>query len=327
MYLWLGPEECGETEIPELIEASKTAEWLEYQFCHLLLGSYWVLIGAALVLQYHATIFWRGCTQCGKYGGRPGSPWARTFGRQLIILQFFHTTSPWLYYPSRDPVRWSLGVVLGDVVFMKYFAHSLRWLQGGGWWSFWQPPYEGEKLIRNKYMDFTEAFWDNVLLASCQVALFLLFYVVVNHDKATHDPCNGIMLQWILSIMVILQFEEGGEQYQPGHWLALRERLSASGASFTPTEWWSRRALDFLVNSLVRESLLGIVPILLCFVEPLDLVKDVLAIFFICNMDDIDVSLSIDEMIDNLKHMRSRGLRDESDADTGFWWSPTEGSS
>jgi hypothetical protein len=308
----VGQEECWEAEAPDFLQVDrKSIEWLERQACHLLLGSHWVLIGAALVLQYHATIFWQGCAQCGKYGGKNGSPWLRTFGRQLIILQFYHCKSPWLELPNDDPVIWSMGVVLADVYFMKFFAHCLRWLQGGGAWSFWPDmklsEVSGQKVIKSAYMDFSQSFGDIALLALCQASLFIMFYMVINTDEDTHEICNGMMLQWILSVAVILQsgLEEAGDSYQAGHWLATREGLSASGASFTWIAWWLRRSFDFAVNSLFREALLGIVPILLCIVHPLDLVKDVVAIFFICQLDQLQDPMSIDDMIAKNKRKRS----------------------
>jgi len=296
-------EECLGHDPPELLQVGEGMRRLDFLASDVLLRPEWVLIGAALVLQYHAMIFWKGCSLCGKYGGRSGSTWLRTVGRQLMILQFYFCRSPWVALPRENPVRWSMGVVICDVYFMEWCAHALRWLQGGAS-SFWQEmdynKVARQKVIRSAYMDFSQSLADISLLVFCQGSLFIMFYLVINTDEETHEDCNGSMLQWIVSVSVVLEsgLDEVGNPYQPGHWLASREALAQAGTKLTPIAWWLRRSFDFLVNSLFREMLLGVIPVLLCVVPPLDMVKDALAILFICNMGQLDTPMSIEEMLE-----------------------------
>ncbi|CAK0831140.1 unnamed protein product, partial [Prorocentrum cordatum] len=165
-------EECLGHDPPELLQVGEGMRRLDFLASDVLLRPEWVLIGAALVLQYHAMIFWKGCSLCGKYGGRSGSTWLRTVGRQLMILQFYFCRSPWVALPRENPVRWSMGVVICDVYFMEWCAHALRWLQGGAS-SFWQEmdynKVARQKVIRSAYMDFSQSLADISLLVFCQV--------------------------------------------------------------------------------------------------------------------------------------------------------------
>jgi len=51
-------------------------------------------------------------------------------------------------------------------------------------------------------------------------------------------------------------------------------------------EWYIRLGFDFMINSLVRKVVLLTAPIIFCTEEPLDFIKDCLAVFFISTLDD-----------------------------------------
>uniref|UniRef100_A0A7S1EXT2 Uncharacterized protein n=1 Tax=Noctiluca scintillans TaxID=2966 RepID=A0A7S1EXT2_NOCSC len=63
-------------------------------------------------------------------------------------------------------------------------------------------------------------------------------------------------------------------------------------------DWTTRRGMDWFVNSVIRETIKFTTPILVNSEEPLDFVKDCMAIFFLTQLDDLteDFSLSILEL-------------------------------
>lgn len=316
MYMLQEETECSGHEEPVLLQIGESIRWLELLVDGVLLRPEWVLIGAALVLQYHATVFW-GETQCGRYGSRSCNSWLRTVGRQLVVLQFYYCPSPWLELTRANKFIWSMGFVVCDVYLMHSFTHILMWLQTGGrMQSAQKTVVSGRKVVRCRYMDFTRPLVGLTVLVFSQVSLFLLFYIATDVDPETHDTCNGVMLQWIVSVAVILEsgLQEIGGTYNTEHWVATLEALDTKKASYSRINYWLRRTLDFGINSLFREALLGIAPVLLCVASPMDLIKDVLAIFFICKMDELNDPMSIEEMIERMLKKPS-GFR-EDDADT-----------
>merc|ERR1719374_106480 len=63
-------------------------------------------------------------------------------------------------------------------------------------------------------------------------------------------------------------------------------------------DWTTRRGMDWFVNAVIRETLKFTTPILVNSEEPLDFVKDCMAIFFLTQLDDLteEFSLSIFEL-------------------------------
>lgn len=313
MWWHSGPlDECSDHDLPELLqlgESHNALQELELFARWALLRPEWVLVGAAFVLNYHAMVFWDGCnaTECCGRGSQNGSTWLRTIGRQLIILQFFYTRSPWLEIFNENPVICGMGVVWLDAWIMKSFTRFLLGRRQG----LARPEDEPQiKLpdhpIRSKYMDFTRHWSAVMLLLFCQVSLFYLFFLYINADAESHDYCNIMVLQWIVSVAVVLEagMDEAGDAFHPELWEQLRTDLHRSGIFDFQIEFRARRTFDWMVNSFVREALLGVAPILMCVVSPIDLIKDVLAVFFICRMDDLDDPLSIEKMIFQLSHER-----------------------
>lgn len=301
-------EECSEREYdqPELMQVLGSARAVEFLARRVFLRSEWVLVGVAFILNYHAMVFWDCCndkTCCGK-GTRNGSTWLRTIGRQLVILQFYYCRSPWLEIFNENPLIFGLVVVLLDVFFMKRFTRFLQVRsQRLSRRDFENMIILPDEPIKSKYMDFSRGWGTVVLTFFCQVMLFILFYLYVNADTVSHDRCNIMVVAWIVSVAVVLEagLEEAGDAYHPELWEQVKNELEKKDYDFQK-EFRLRRTFDFLVNSFVREALLGVTPIILCVESPIDIVKDVLAVFFICKFDDLDDAMSIKDMVNDRLH-------------------------
>eukprot|EP00450_Noctiluca_scintillans_P006054 CAMPEP_0194482464 /NCGR_PEP_ID=MMETSP0253-20130528/4401_1 /TAXON_ID=2966 /ORGANISM="Noctiluca scintillans" /LENGTH=425 /DNA_ID=CAMNT_0039322005 /DNA_START=66 /DNA_END=1343 /DNA_ORIENTATION=- len=182
------------------------------------------------------------------------------------------------------------------------------------------------------YQDLIRPFQSTLALFIMQTGLFSLYVAHMNmHD----DEDEPVAFYWFLAIMIQLYAGETqlGTSYFSGWWTALFQfdsdivfepstNRSATLQSFlnlplAPSrlsktkrkvffvlpisfgmEWRSRQFMDWFVNSVIREALKYTFPILVCTEEPLDFVKDCMAIFFLTTLDDLtpDFVLTITEI-------------------------------
>merc|ERR1712113_1045097 len=66
------------------------------------------------------------------------------------------------------------------------------------------------------------------------------------------------------------------------------ENLDPAKESIRPCKVFVRAFLAFIINSVSRSLLLGTAPIMVSVEGPMDFIKDVMAVFFIVNLDDFD---------------------------------------
>merc|ERR1711971_98735 len=109
-------------------------------------------------------------------------------------------------------------------------------------------------------------------------------------------------------ITLCVDEDEAGATYDSKYWkdqfyhhpkaMALSEKRRKVFWFFTVsfrTDWRFRYVFDTVVNAMARSVILCTAPILLSTEEPMDFIKDCLALFFITKIDDYDDAKSLDD--------------------------------
>merc|ERR1712232_581950 len=134
-----------------------------------------------------------------------------------------------------------------------------------------------------------------------------------NVGLKTHDYNNVSVVKWFIGVVIVEVAAENevGAEFNFKFWYNLikgalnedstiyknwdrRKELKKEwcckeewcGKTYHVVEGVFRCLLAFLVNSVSRSVLLGTAPIMLCVEGPMDFIKDVMAVFFIVNLDD-----------------------------------------
>merc|ERR1719343_559273 len=103
------------------------------------------------------------------------------------------------------------------------------------------------------------------------------------------------MVKWFIATIIIHVSgeDEVGTGFQWDFWnfqfYGRPQRMERTWQSMTKRQKYilmTRFGFSFIVNSVFRSMILGTAPMMLCVEEPLDFVKDVLAICFIIKLDD-----------------------------------------
>eukprot|EP00448_Togula_jolla_P026063 CAMPEP_0170650292 /NCGR_PEP_ID=MMETSP0224-20130122/45729_1 /TAXON_ID=285029 /ORGANISM="Togula jolla, Strain CCCM 725" /LENGTH=498 /DNA_ID=CAMNT_0010981953 /DNA_START=53 /DNA_END=1549 /DNA_ORIENTATION=- len=172
---------------------------------------------------------------------------------------------------------------------------------------------------QSMYTDLTVPFRKVFTVWVIQVMLFFLYIEHLNLDKHTHDICKVQYGFWFLAILI--QLFQGDKQlgspFNFDYWYNLKkeDESRVSGESlrncqhklwyFIPLthkwDWFLRAVMDFSINSTCRYVIMYTFPIMLCVEEPLDFVKDCMAVFFMTTLDDIEQGKSLNEMLIKLK--------------------------
>lgn len=189
-------------------------------------------------------------------------------------------------------------------------------------------------MADSTYQDLTRDFSKVLGLFIMQAGLFTLYVKHMNAPDAPSKDRNQVnFFYWCLSVLIQLFSANSqlGRSYNPEWWSALAlagvdfEDHMSSGwdqlrqmCHWKPharelgrrkhrvlcvrvpysVDWTTRRGMDWFVNAVIRETLKFTVPILVNSEEPLDFVKDCMAIFFLTQLDDLTegFSLSIFEL-------------------------------
>merc|ERR1712032_32956 len=123
-----------------------------------------------------------------------------------------------------------------------------------------------------------------------QTVLFFFYILVMNKiSKSLESDVNDAnTFMWLVGvvIMVTVGEKEAGESFDFSAWIKIWRASSASEHRLTKLSVGLRCFFDWSVNSIFRQVLLATTSILLSTEEPLDFIKDVLAIAFISTLDD-----------------------------------------
>mmetsp|Transcript_112493 Transcript_112493/g.363269 ORF Transcript_112493/g.363269 Transcript_112493/m.363269 type:complete len:430 (+) Transcript_112493:66-1355(+) len=162
--------------------------------------------------------------------------------------------------------------------------------------------------VKTRYMDFKMPLYTLVLYWFCQVALAMYFIYFLNADASTHDVTQVSFVKWVIAtvLTMIVNEDEAGAAYDGGsEWDDVREKakdlkidtskwyLNGIYVNFTLETHIRQYLFDAMVNGLVRSLILAVAPIMLSTEEPMDFIKDVLALFFIVKLDDIEGQSSL----------------------------------
>jgi len=187
-------------------------------------------------------------------------------------------------------------------------------------------------MADSTYQDLTRDFSKVLGLFIMQAGLFTLYVKHMNApDAPSKDRNQANFFYWCLGVLIQLFSSNAqlGRSYNPEWWSALAEIDSEDHTSsgwdqlrqmfhWKPharelgrrkhrvlclrvpysVDWTTRRGMDWFVNAVIRETLKFTTPILVNSEEPLDFVKDCMAIFFLTQLDDLteEFSLSIFEL-------------------------------
>lgn len=261
-------------------------------------------LGLLLVLQYHLTIFVPKGFYFRKYSSKSGA--VRLFGRNLVVLVLYYSDFDFMGGRLRNPFLVSLGFIFIDTVVLWFSVRAVAKCV-----HIEAPrPRPKKKCIMSRYTDWSASTGATALVFLAQFGLFLLFVMYLNEDEQSHDPCNVVIFQWLIGVLLtnIAGADETGVPFNYLIWKKIYydwERSSRSIEQSIPhelkkprlVEFGFRVAFDFVVNSFCREVLLGLAPVVLSVSDRWDFVKDCLAIFFISRLDDLDDHKSLDESI------------------------------
>lgn len=187
-------------------------------------------------------------------------------------------------------------------------------------------------MADSTYQDLTRDFSKVLGLFIMQAGLFTLYVKHMNAPDAPSKDRNQVnFFYWCLGVLIQLFSANSqlGRSYNQEWWSALAKidfegRMSSGWDQLRQmfhwkpharelgrrkhrvlcvrvpysVDWTTRRGMDWFVNSVIRETLKFTTPILVNSEEPLDFVKDCMAIFFLTQLDDLteEFSLSIFEL-------------------------------
>mmetsp|Transcript_23942 Transcript_23942/g.75286 ORF Transcript_23942/g.75286 Transcript_23942/m.75286 type:complete len:369 (-) Transcript_23942:51-1157(-) len=200
-----------------------------------------------------------------------------------------------------------------------------------GWFEQAYGPYEEEDdpPFKNVYMYLARPFRRATYFFIAQSGLMAYYVYNLNADPDTHDPTKVSVVKWFFAVIItaIAGDDETGSDYEHLFWTKILRPKEPSSFWEIPQgddrkiipahlrhkvfviipiryqkEWWLRSCMDWLVNSVFRTTLMGTAPIMLCVEEPLDFIKDCLAIFFIAKLDDYDEAKTFKEFKEEADH-------------------------
>jgi len=265
----------------------------------------------------------------------------RVFGRNILVLQIYYDDTVHVLLPfiKDKPFAVSCWLVFSDNVLMWYLCRKLG---GGGGWvadtvkqllqdnfpnldaSDDQVTLEDDAPFKNVYMYLCRPFRRATLFFIAQVGLMLYYIYNLDTDPDTHDASKVSLVKWFFAVIItaIAGEDETGSDFSSSFWdrillaestrelWAQNDTMSKGHRVFFcipmtyRCEWTMRCGMDWIVNSVCRAILMGTAPIMLCVEEPLDFIKDCLAVFFIAALDDFDDARSVDDFEKEAKFYR-----------------------
>eukprot|EP00928_Gymnodinium_smaydae_P057369 TRINITY_DN40620_c0_g1_i1.p1 TRINITY_DN40620_c0_g1~~TRINITY_DN40620_c0_g1_i1.p1 ORF type:complete len:355 (-),score=75.89 TRINITY_DN40620_c0_g1_i1:189-1253(-) len=182
-----------------------------------------------------------------------------------------------------------------------------------------------DMVVKNKYMDPSVPSRRISLLFIGQLGLMCYFIYTLNDDDDSHDINKINFVKWGLALILTMcvDDDEAGAVYVKSYWipdsfmygkaelrkvcifehpiaieLADKAREIFMFVSIPHgIDWKLRRYMDALINVLFRTVIMATAPMLLCTEEPIDFIKDCLALFFISKLDDLDDCRSLTQAL------------------------------
>lgn len=275
------------------------------------------LLAFLFIFQWHWRDAFRDFPWASKLNQIFGKPHrnTRTFAVDLVIVNFYYNEHMKDTYFGKQRFTTSFYMIFFDNVILFFMMFLIAdYLRGEPAPTVESDPFDMDIRVTREdphsdcvYQDLIRPFQSTLALFIMQTGLFSLYVAHMNmHD----DEDEPVAFYWLLAIMIQLYAGEVqlGAPYFAGWWSKLdivskqlstthRKVLYVLPINFSK-EWKCRQFMDWFVNSVIRESLRYTFPILVCTEEPLDFVKDCMAIFFLTTLDDLteDFQLTITEI-------------------------------
>lgn len=234
-----------------------------------------------------------------------------TFGVGLIVLQIFY--APYLQSIIQGS---QFTVSCFFILFDSLLSLVLNTLVGKR-----IPIALNIVMVENRYQDITVHCHRMFTYFWVQTALFLYFAYYVNNDAGTHSAEHVSILKWFIAVNLtqIAGADEAGTRFHARYWFKILEVAKTAGDKrdkifgFLPvsfeTHWRIKAFCDFMVNGIIRVTIMGLSPVVLAHSSPLDFIKDCLAIFFITKLDDYDDHRTFKKMLQILPKGSKRYTR------------------
>jgi hypothetical protein len=261
---------------------------------------------------------------------------ARSFGMNMIVLQLYYYgasaksannnaftfSCAWIF--AETVVIWYLLQELGKFVARTWPARNkasnelpLNTRGSSNAVDDAEPEQaagDNKQRITNVYMNISRPMRIVSMFYMAQIGLMLYYVYNLNIDPDTHNFSKVSGVKWVLGVIIsiIAGEDEVGASYDLDYW----ERLMKAYTKYEKEhpdnkmknvvcgcipliriiEWNIRQFMDWSLNSVTRKILLFTAPIMLCVEDPLDFIKDVLAVFFIIKLDDYDDAKSFEDI-------------------------------
>merc|ERR1711920_102829 len=227
----------------------------------------------------------------------------RVIGRNIVILNIYYNPGKlnWLVTALSGPLVTSLLVTfLESILYWILYRH----LENSGHKVTWHSAKKSrdDRIIETRYTDWSFSTIYAIVLFAAQFGLFCMFVLDLNQDDDTHNPCKVHFVQWGISVAVtmIAGGGEAGSAFDKNVWTQINaeakkrsENEKASQGPVLMSHIYLRMTFDYIINCLCRNAILGLAPVMLSVDTRMNFIKDCLAVFFICKLDDLNDAKSV----------------------------------
>jgi hypothetical protein len=260
------------------------------------------------------------------FGHSRCSNFARCLGRNVIILNIYYNKGfavaehTLLRSYGHHPLVESVIFAFFESAIVHQFARRLQKRLRD--YSSRDRDWAKGEIIDSKFSDFSVPWSMATITFVGQFALFFFFVLELNGDGKTHEACSMNVFHWLTAVIVtnVAGLGESGVGFHASVWHELwKQRASYPvrsryfGEPYSE-QYCSRCFYAVTINGFCREVLLCLAPVALSVVDRGDLVKDCLAIFFICKMDDLDQPKTISKVLEDWeKEVQAEDLLEEEE--------------
>lgn len=172
--------------------------------------------------------------------------------------------------------------------------------------------------VVNRYQLLSAPFSSTFFLFVCQLTLGLFYIYSLNNRRGGWQDVSG--WRWFVGLCLcnLAGEEEVGSSFQMTFWLKLLDKGDLTNKwtrifFVVPVKWryviTFRMIMSMCVNMFIRRIIFCTAPVLLGVVdEPLDFIKDCLAVFFITKLDDLDDAIEFSKDLDKVEQEVDEGL-------------------
>jgi len=178
--------------------------------------------------------------------------------------------------------------------------------------------------VVNRYQLPTSSFVILVSTVACQITLSLFYIYSLNNNKMGWADSSG--WRWFIGFLLcnLAGEDEVGHVFQFQFWLELfhtkdrrMQNVFCKIGNFN-CEIWMRMLMSMSVNMFIRRIVFCTAPILLSIADdPLEFIKEALAVFFINKLDDLVDKV---KFVDSLEQKKTRDRKDDRKGCCNWRW-------